>query len=56
MYTYVFIIGSHHYTLSSMTANIFVYFVHCHILRDSQDDQLAQDGHQTCTFLMNYLA
>lgn len=50
IYTYAFIIGPYHYTLTSMTADIFVYFVHCHILRDSQDDQLAQVGTKRVLF------
>lgn len=38
IYTYAFIIGSYYDTRNSMTVDIFVYFVHCHILRDYQDD------------------
>lgn len=43
----------HHYTLSSVTAEIFVYFVHCHILNDFQDEKLAQD--QACIFFFDEL-
>lgn len=36
IYTYAFIVGPHRYTLSSMTAFIFAYYFHCHILSKSQ--------------------
>ena len=53
-HTYVLIVGPQHHAPWSITAEMFVYFIHCYIFGDSQVDSLTHSGHPTCIFLMNY--